>query len=113
MRGSVMKQFLLFSGSDDGNREGVNAFVQEFDSVAEAILFLVDNPFARSWWHLLDTQTGEVTERRHLRVTNGAVGVRRSDWAIGTQTKKPTVSVSSPEAVALAGLEAELRDVVQ
>ena len=64
------------------------------------------------WWHVLDTKTGEVTERRHIRTTNGMVGFQRSDWVIGTPAKKGPIALPSTAESDLSELEVGLRSVV-
>jgi endonuclease IV len=108
-----MKQFLLFAGTEAAKASGMNGFVADFDSAAEAFLSLVDQQTASEWWHILDTQTGEVVERRHIRTSNGMIGFQRSERVVGTQAKKTLpISTPTPKAGDLNELEAGLRTVV-
>ena len=118
-----MKQFLLFAGREDASLKGVHGFVGDFASFAEAFVALVDRQTPSQWWHILDTKTGEVVERQHLKVNNGMIGFQRSDWVAGQTTKEeaiaapapapaPAISVSLPKAADLNALEADLRSVV-
>jgi hypothetical protein len=107
-----MKQFLLFAGKDAAKAVGVNGFVGDFDSVAEAFLSLLDNQTPSEWWHVLDTKTGEVIERRHIRTNNGMIGFQRSEWVIGSPAKKAPISLPSTADSDLSDLEVGLRSVV-
>ena len=107
-----MKQFLLFAGRDSAKTVGVNGFVGDFDSVADAFLSLLDNQTPSEWWHVLDTKTGEVIERRHIRTNNGMIGFQRSEWVIGSPAKKAPISLPSTADSDLSDLEVGLRSVV-
>ena len=107
-----MKQFLLFAGKDGSKTTGVNGFAGDFDSVAEAFLSLIDQQTPSEWWHVLDTKTGEVIERRHIRASNGMIGFQRSDWVVGTPAKKAPISLPSTADSDLSDLEVGLRTVV-
>jgi hypothetical protein len=116
-----MKQYLLFAGRDDANLKGIHGFVGDFDSFADAFVALVDRQAPSEWWHVLDTKTGEVVERQHLKVHNGMVGFGRSHWVVGqtpevetviTATPAPAITVSLPKAPDLNTLEADLRSAV-
>ena len=107
-----MKQFFLFAGKDGAKTVGVNGFVGDFDSVAEAVLSLLDNQTPSEWWHVLDTKTGEVIERRHVRTNNGMIGFQRSEWVIGSPAKKAPISLPSTADSDLSDLEVGLRSVV-
>ena len=118
-----MKQYLLFAGREETNLKGLHGFVGDFDSFAEAFVALVDRQTPSQWWHVLDTKTGEVVERQHLKVNNGMIGFHRSDWVVGQTAKEeltaaltsapvPAISVSLPKAADLNALEADLRSVV-
>ena len=116
-----MKQYLLFAGREGTNLKGVNGLVGDFDSFAEAFVSLVDQQTPAQWWHVLDTKTGEVVERRHLKVHNGMIGFERSEWVAGQPAREEPIavpapaaalSVSLPKAVDLNALEADLRSVV-
>jgi len=107
-----MKQFLLFAGTEAGKSDGVRGFVGDFDSIAEAFLSLVDQQTPSEWWHVLDTKSGEVTERRHIRTTNGVIGFQRSDWVIGSAAKKGPIALPSAAESDLSELEVGLRSVV-
>lgn len=132
-----MKQYLLFAGRGDANLKGVQALVGDFDSFAEAFVSLVDHQTLSEWWHILDTKSGEVVERRHLKVHNGMIGFERSEWVLGDSpkagpvvvaaphatvtarpeaiaapTSSPAISVSLPKAADLGSLEADLRTAV-
>ncbi len=82
-----MKQYLLFAGREDAGLKGVQGYVGDFDSFAEAFVALVDRQTPSQWWHVLDTKTGEVVERQHLKVDNGMVGFERSQWVAGQPSK--------------------------
>ncbi len=107
-----MKQYLLFAGQDDRTANGVQALVGDFDSFAEAFVSLVDRQTPSQWWHVLDTKTGEVIERRHIRASNGMIGFQRSDWVVGTPAKKAPISLPSTADSDLSDLEVGLRSVV-
>ena len=118
-----MRQYLLFAGRDDASLKGVHGFVGHFDSFAEAFVALVDQQMPAQWWHVLDTKTGEVVERLHLKINNGMIGFERSHWVVGqpasetvtatpTPQPAPAISVSLPKAADLNALEADLRSVV-
>jgi hypothetical protein len=109
-----MKQFLLFAGTEATKAPGVTGFVNDFDSAAEAFLSLVDQQTPSEWWHILDTQTGEVIERRHIRTSNGMIGFQRSEQVVGSQATKKTLPIAAPgpKAADLSDLEAGLRTVV-
>lgn len=107
-----MKQFLLFAGTETTKTDGVNGLAGDFDSAAEAFLSLVDKQTPSEWWHVLDTQTGEVIERRHVRMSNGMIGFQRSERVVGAQAKKLPISAPIPKGSDLNGLEADLRTVV-
>ena len=114
-----MKQFLLFAGCASTNLKGIHGFVGDYDSFAEAFVALVDRQIPSEWWHILDTQTGEVVERQHLEVHNGMIGFERSHWVAGQTSKEEVVAspassitVSLPKAPDLSALEADLRSAV-
>ena len=108
-----MKQFLLFAGTEAMKASGMNGFVADFDSAAEAFLSLVDHQTPSEWWHILDTQTGEVIERRHIRANNGSIAFQRSDRVVGTQGKRTLpIATPLPKGADLQELEAGLRTVV-
>ncbi len=114
-----MKQYLLFAGQEDTNLKGIHGFVGDFDSFAEAFVSLVDRQTPSQWWHILDTKTGEVVERRHLKVHNGMVGFERSEWVAGQFIKEEPITVPAPAAPApapklpdLSALEADLRSAL-
>jgi hypothetical protein len=116
-----MKQYLLFAGTETNKTGGLHGFAGDFDTVAEAFLSLVDQQTASEWWHVLDTKTGEVYERRHIRMNNGMIGFQRSDWVVGTPAKKmpiaaptpaPVVTPTAAKAAELTELEIGLRSVV-
>jgi hypothetical protein len=88
--------------------------VNDFDSAADAFLSLVDQQTPSEWWHILDTQTGEVIERRHIRTSNGMIGFQRSERVVGSQATKKTLPIAAPtpKAADLSDLEAGLRTVV-
>jgi hypothetical protein len=107
-----MKQYLLFAGAEDSTTVGVQGLVGDFDSVAEAFLSLVDNQTPSEWWHVLDTRTGEVIERRHIRVSNGMIGFQRSDWVAGASEPAASTTIATAKGADLTELEAGLRAVV-
>jgi endonuclease IV len=116
-----MKQYLLFAGTETNKTGGLHGFAGDFDTVAEAFLSLVDQQTASEWWHVLDTKTGEVYERRHIRMNNGMIGFQRSDWVVGTPAKKvpiaaptpaPVVAPTAAKVAELSELEIGLRSVV-
>src|SRR5918993_114346 len=86
-----MKQYLLFAGRGDADLKGVVA--------------LVDQQTPAQWWHILDTKSGEVVERRHLKVHNGMIGFERSDWVLGESPKAEPVVVAAPNPTVAAGAE--------
>ncbi len=86
-----MKQFLLFAGTAETTAGGVHGFVGDYDSIAEAFLSLVDGQVPSEWWHVLDTKTGEVVERQHLKTAKGMIGFQKSDWVVGTPSTLPSV----------------------
>jgi hypothetical protein len=104
--GQPMKQYLLFAGARHSETGGVNGLAGEFDSVAEAVLSLVDRKI--EWWHVLDIQTGEVTERHHIRIKNGVIGFQKSDRILGQATESPPIL---PPANGLDELEVGLQSV--
>lgn len=111
-----MKQYLLFAGRSDANASGVHALIGDFDSFAEAFVSLVDRQTPSEWWHILDTKTGEVVERQHLKVHNGMIGFERSHWVVGQPAKEEPITVAAPAASApvpklpdLGAIEADLR----
>jgi hypothetical protein len=91
-----MKRFLLFAGTDVVTAHGVAGFVADFDSSAEALVLLVDQQHPSEWWHILDTQTGEVIARRQVRLSNGTIGFQRSDRIVGTLAKTMPVPGDRP-----------------
>jgi hypothetical protein len=107
-----MKRFLLFAGTDVANANGVTGFVADFDSSAEALVLLVDQQKPCEWWHILDTQTGEVIERRQIRLSNGTIGFERSDRIVGTKAKTLPISAPARRGDDLNRLEADLQNVV-
>ena len=114
-----MKQYLLFAGREDASLKGVHGYVGDFDSFAEAFVALVDRQTPSQWWHVLDTKTGEVVERQHLKINNGMISFERSHWVAGQPAKAPllpaqapAIAVSLPKAADLNALEADLRAVV-
>jgi hypothetical protein len=107
-----MKQFLLFAGTESAKTAGVHGLVGDFDSIADAFLSLVDHQTPSEWWHVLDTKTGEVYERRHIRTNNGMVAFQRSEWVVGTSSKKPAIALPTTKGADLSELEAGLRTVV-
>jgi hypothetical protein len=112
-----MKQFLLFAGTESARADGVNGLVGDFDSAAEAFVCLVDRQTPSQWWHVLDTQTGEVIDRQHLRTSNGMIGFQRSERIVGNQASRQPMSApisdSTMKAVDhLNELEAGMRAVV-
>ncbi len=111
-----MKQFLLFAGQEDMSARGVHGFIGDFDSFAEAFVSLIDHQTPSRWWHILDTKTGEVVERRHLKISNNMIGFQRSEWTIGQTSQQGAITplrlpsaASLPPAPNLVRLEAELR----
>jgi hypothetical protein len=108
-----MKQYLLFAGTETNKTGGLHGFAGDFDTVTEAFLSLVDQQTASEWWHVLDTKTGEVYERRHIRMNNGMIGFQRSDWVAGTPAKKvPIAAPGATKVGELSELELGLRSVV-
>lgn len=105
-----MKRFLLFAGNENSNAVGVNGLVSDFDSLAEAFLSIVDQQTPSKWWHVLDTQTGQVFDREHLRTKDNTLTFVNSDRIAGTST--PRVAIIPP-AKPLDDLEASLRTVVE
>jgi len=87
-----MKRFLLFAGTDTSKSVGVNGLAGDFETALEAFVSLVDHQTPSEWWHILDTQTGEVLERRHLKV-NGSLNFTRSDRVVGSQAPRTPITV--------------------
>ncbi|MBM6580983.1 hypothetical protein ILT44_12385 [Microvirga sp. BT689] len=87
-----MKRFLLFAGTEASKTVGVNGFAGDYETALEAYVSLVDNQTPSEWWHILDTQTGEVVERRHLKV-NGSLSFMRSDRIIGSQAQRTPITI--------------------
>jgi hypothetical protein len=87
-----MKRFLLFAGTETSKTVGVNGLSGDYETALEAYVSLVDNQTPSEWWHILDTQTGEVIERRHLKV-NGSLSFTRSDRIIGSQAQRTPITV--------------------
>lgn len=115
-----MKQFLLFAGQDDAGTKGVHGLIGSFDSCADAFVALVDRQALCTWWHILDIRTGDVVERRHLKVNNGMISFQRSDWTVGASNRQEIlapalalpISVALPKGGDLGSLEAGLRSAV-
>ena len=114
-----MKQYLLFAGRADASMAGVRGLAGDFDSFAEAFVALVDRQTPSEWWHILDTKTGEVVERQHLKVHNGMIGFVRSHWVVGQPSQAEPITVPAPVAdtpVAklpdIDSIEADLRSVL-
>jgi hypothetical protein len=109
-----LKQFLLFAGTEAKRSDGVNGLVGDYDSAAEAFVSLVDRQTPSEWWHVLDTQTGEVIERPHLRVSNGMIGFQRSERIVGTKPAKLAIAPAPARKVVdhLTELEEEMRSAV-
>ncbi len=114
-----MKQYLLFAGRTNTHASGVHGFVGDFDTFTDAFVSLVDRQTPSEWWHILDTKTSEVVERKHLKVHNGMIGFERSHWVAGQPSKEevaatpaPAITVSLPKAPDLSALEADLRSAV-
>ena len=113
-----MKQYLLFAGREDTNLKGVHGFVGDFDSFAEAFVALVDRQAPSQWWHILDTKTGEVVERQHLKVHNGMVGFERSHWVLGHPVREEAITLPPPATAIepalpeIDAIEADLRSVL-
>jgi hypothetical protein len=87
-----MKRFLLFAGAETSKTVGVSGLVGDYETALEAFVSLVDNQTPSEWWHILDTQTGEVIERRHLKV-NGSLSFMRSDRIVGSQAPRTPITV--------------------
>ena len=110
-----MKRFILFAGTDASKTVGVNGLAGDYETALEAYVSLVDNQTPSEWWHILDTQTGEVIERRHLKV-NGSLSFMRSDRIVGSQAPRapiafrPNMQTSGAEAA--KELEAGIRATV-
>src|SRR5215211_1155138 len=107
-----MKRFLLFAGTEGAKANGVTGFVADFDSSVEALVSLVDHQTPSEWWHILDTRTGEVIERRQIRLSNGTIDFERSDRIVGTQAKTVPISAPALKGADFKRLEADLRNVV-
>jgi hypothetical protein len=115
-----MKQFLLFAGQPGADAPGVRGLVGDFDSFAEAFVALVDRQLPSDWWHVLDTRTGEVVERRHLKINNGMIGFQRSDWLVGQPAGAeepitlplPAPAGAEPKLPEIDAIEADLRTVL-
>jgi hypothetical protein len=96
---STMKQYLLFAGREETNLKGVHGYVGDFDSFAEAYVALMDQQTPSQWWHVLDTKTGEVVERQHLRINNGMISFERSHWVAGQTSKEEVIAPLPLDAV--------------
>ena len=96
-----MKRFLLFAGTDIIKANGVTGFVADFDTSVEALVSLVDHQTPCEWWHILDTRTGEVIERRQIRLSNGTIDFERSDRIVGTQARTMPISAPAPKGADL------------
>jgi hypothetical protein len=107
-----MKQFLLFAGTESTGTVGVNGLMGDFDSAADAFVAIVDHQHAAEWWHILDTKTGEVLERRHLRVSNGMIGFQKSEWTVGSAPQKLPIAAPAQKGSDLTDIEAGMRAVV-
>ncbi len=114
-----MKQYLLFAGRDDASLKGVHGLVGDFDSFAEAFVTLVDRQTPAQWWHILDTKSGEVVERQHLKIHNGMIGFERSHWVVGQPAIDEPITVPAPIAATsgaklpdIDSIEADLRSVL-
>lgn len=114
-----MKQYLLFAGSANVSAAGVHGLVGNFDSFADAFVSLVDRQTPCDWWHILDTHSGEVVERRHLKVSSGMIGFQRSDWVVGQPAKAEPISLPASASTAaepglpeIESIEADLRSVL-
>jgi hypothetical protein len=107
-----MKQFLLFAGTENAKTVGVNGLMGDFDSAADAFVAIVDNQLPAEWWHILDTKTGEVLERRHMRVHNGMISFQKSEWLVGNQPGKVAITAPGSKTPEVADLEAGMRAVV-
>jgi len=102
-----MKRFLLFAGAEASKTAGVNGFAGDYETALEAYVSLVDNQTPSEWWHILDTQTGEVIERRHLKV-NGSLSFMRSDRVVGSQAPRTPITVKPALQTNGAGAAKEL-----
>src|SRR5215218_8216014 len=114
-----MKQYLLFAGRTNTTASGVHGFVGDFDSFTEAFVSLVDRQTLSEWWHILDTKTGEVVERKHLKVHNGMIGFERSHWIAAQPAKEdpialpaPVAATSEPKLPEIDSIEADLQAVL-
>ena len=114
-----MKQYLLFAGRANTHASGVHGFVGDFDSFTEAFVSLVDRQTPSEWWHILDTKTGEVVERKHLKVHNGMIGFERSHWVAGQPAKEAAMTLPAPAPVSVSpklpdldSIEADLRSAI-
>ncbi len=114
-----MKQYLLFAGRANTDTSGVHGLVGDFASFAEASVSLVDRQTPSEWWHILDTHTGEVVERQHLKISSGMIGFQRSEWVVGQPAKEEPITVTAPAAPIPApklpeieSIEADLRSVL-
>ena len=105
-----MKRYLLFAGHNSANAPGVNGLIGDYDGPAEAFLSLVDNQTPSTWWHILDTHTGEVIEREHLRAKDSVLSFDKSDRVVGYASPRMAVL---PPAKPLSELERSIRNVVE
>src|SRR5688572_7629062 len=107
----LMKQFLLFAGTESVPDNGASGFVADFDSAVDALLFLVDHRVRSQWWHVLDTKTGEVVERSHVSTANGMIGFERSKWIAGSHAVKLPRAVPASRSADVNEVQTDYRTV--
>lgn len=106
-----MKRFMLFAGDNNNtNAVGVHGLVGDFDSVAEAFMSLVDNQTPSVWWHVLDSQTGEVHDRQNLQINGNGLTFGDTTWNVARGASLPVVPAATKP---LNDLEDGLRVVVE
>jgi hypothetical protein len=107
-----MKRFLLFAGNEHSRGFGANGLINDFDSAAEALVSMVDHQIPSTWWHVLDTQTGEVIDREHVRIKDGVLSFATSERIVGAKApQKP--AMPSVAAAPFGDLEHTLRTAVE
>ena len=57
-----MKKFMVFTGSDYYPSGGMKDFRADFDTLDEALKFLVKDPESRDWFQIYNTETREIVD---------------------------------------------------
>jgi hypothetical protein len=106
-----MKRFLLFAGTEASGGFGAGGLVNDFDTAADAFVALVDHQVPSTWWHILDTQTGEILDREHVQVKDGTLSFTKSTRVAGSRAAQTTLP--SVAAAPFGELEQTLRSAVE